>query len=160
MTDLTRQRPPRAPAPAQNPPQPPATQGVAAPTRSRPAAAAVAGSGLTGAVRRNLFQSQLTRRPTHTSSAAGTTTATATTTTTSSSNGSSSAETLRLDGCVDVLSDSEEIVVRDRHGEIELGDEPTHGLEDGEEEEALDERQENEREYSFLSLQISWSLFS
>lgn len=62
-------------------------------------------------VRRNLFQSQLTRRPTPASS--------------------NSAETLRLD--VDVLSDTSEIVVRDQHGEIELGDPPTPILEDPDE---------------------------
>lgn len=72
-------------------------------------------------VRRNLFQSQLTRRPT--------------------SNSSNSTETLRLD--VDVLSDTSEIVVRDKHGEVELGDPPTPVFED-EDDAPLDDRQENE----------------
>lgn len=80
-------------------------------------------NGASGAsVRRNLFQSQLTRRPT-----AGST--------------STSAETLHLD--VDVLSDTSEIVVRDKNGEIELGDPPTPALED-EDDVPLDHRQESE----------------
>ncbi|KAM0395013.1 hypothetical protein ACHAQC_004854 [Fusarium culmorum] len=74
-------------------------------------------------VRRNLFQSQLTRRPT-----AGST--------------STSAETLHLD--VDVLSDTSEIVVRDKHGEIELGDPPTPMMDD-EDEIPLDNAQECEK---------------
>jgi hypothetical protein len=77
----------------------------------------------TAGVRRNLFQSQLTRRPTPTSS--------------------NSAETLRLD--VDVLSDTSEIVIRDKNGEFEVGDPPTPPLEDPEEG-ALDDAQESERE--------------
>ena len=72
-------------------------------------------------VRRNLFQSQLTRRPTASSS--------------------NSAETLRVD--VDVLSDTSEIVIRDKDGEIELGDPPTPALED-EDEVPVDDRQESE----------------
>ncbi|RBR14970.1 uncharacterized protein FIESC28_07472 [Fusarium coffeatum] len=80
-------------------------------------------------VRRNLFQSQLTRRPT-----AGST--------------STSAETLHLD--VDVLSDTSEIVVRDKHGEIELGDPPTPIMED-EDELPLDHRQECEKERQRLA---------
>lgn len=84
-------------------------------------------------VRRNLFQSQLTRRPTPSSS--------------------NSAETLRLD--VDVLSDTSEIVVRDQHGEIELGDPPTPILEDPEEV-PVDDRQENESEsLAVPSLRVS-----
>jgi hypothetical protein len=73
-------------------------------------------------VRRNLFQGQLTRRPTPGSS-------------------STSAETLRLDA--DMASDTSEIVVRDQHGEIEMGDPPTPALEDPEEA-PLDDRQESE----------------
>lgn len=89
-----------------------ATNNAGAPTRPK---------APPGGVRRNLFQSQLTRRPTPSSS--------------------NSAETLRLD--VDVLSDTSEIVVRDQHGEIELGDPPTPILEDPDEVPA-DDRQENE----------------
>ncbi|KAM0238708.1 hypothetical protein ACHAPO_003680 [Fusarium lateritium] len=74
-------------------------------------------------VRRNLFQSQLTRRPT-----AGST--------------STSAETLHLD--VDVLSDTSEIVVRDKNGEIELGNPPTPMMDD-EDELPLDNAQECEK---------------
>ncbi|KAL4728536.1 hypothetical protein ACLX1H_005285 [Fusarium chlamydosporum] len=80
-------------------------------------------------VRRNLFQSQLTRRPT-----AGST--------------STSAETLHLD--VDVLSDTSEIVVRDKHGEIELGDPPTPMMDD-EDELPLDNAQECEKERQRLA---------
>lgn len=87
-------------------------------SRARPAGPA---SGIAG-VRRNLFQSQLTRRPTPTSS--------------------NSAETLRLD--VEVLSDSDEIVVRDKHGEIDLGDPPTPVFD--EPEELGDEGRETESE--------------
>ena len=59
------------------------------------------------AVRPNIFRSQLTRRPTASSS--------------------NSADTVRLD--VEVLPDSGEIVVRNQQGEIELGDPPTPILE-------------------------------
>ncbi|KAI0840257.1 hypothetical protein F5Y06DRAFT_252189 [Hypoxylon sp. FL0890] len=82
----------------------------------------------TAGVRRNLFQSQLTRRPTPT---------------TSSSN--ASAETLRL-ADVEVLSDTSEIVIRDKNGEFEIGDPPTPPPDDPEDGGALDEAQESERE--------------
>lgn len=81
------------------------------------------GTSSAASVRRNLFQSQLTRRPTGGGSS------------------STSAETLHLD--VDVLSDTSEIVVRDKHGEIELGDPPTPMLED-EDDVPMDHRQETE----------------
>ncbi|KAM0435259.1 hypothetical protein ACHAPT_003353 [Fusarium lateritium] len=87
------------------------------------------GTSSAASVRRNLFQSQLTRRPTAGSS-------------------STSAETLHLD--VDVLSDTSEIVVRDKHGEIELGDPPTPMLED-DDEVPLDHRQETEKERQRLA---------
>ncbi|KAI0122882.1 hypothetical protein BJ170DRAFT_687593 [Xylariales sp. AK1849] len=99
--------------------------GAARPVRNpNPAAAAPPppNNGATG-VRRNLFQSQLTRRPTPTSS--------------------TSAETLRLD--VEVLSDTSEIVIRDKNGEFEVGDWPPPPM-DEPEEQALDEVLENERE--------------
>ncbi|KAJ4237480.1 hypothetical protein NW759_000591 [Fusarium solani] len=86
-------------------------------------------SSASASVRRNLFQSQLTRRPTAGSS-------------------STSAETLHLD--VDVLSDTSEIVVRDKHGEIELGDPPTPMLED-DDDVPLDHRQETEKERQRLA---------
>ncbi|KAL2207464.1 hypothetical protein CC79DRAFT_1368332 [Sarocladium strictum] len=94
----------------------------------------------TGGVRRNLFTSQLTRRPTPTSS-------------------NNSAETLRLDAAaasaaaslVDVHDDEGgEIVVRDQHGEIELADPPSPEV-DELDEGALDDRQENERERQRLA---------
>ncbi len=92
-------------------------------------------------VRRNLFQSQLTRRPTPTETArpgggGGGVNNTSMTT-------SSSAETLRLD--VDVLSESSEIVIRDQNGEFEIEDPPTPPLDDPDDEVALDDAQENER---------------
>ncbi|KAF4980860.1 hypothetical protein FZEAL_3234 [Fusarium zealandicum] len=94
-------------------------------SRTRNGASSSANAG----VRRNLFQSQLTRRPTAGSS-------------------STSAETLHLD--VDVLSETSEIVVRDQHGEIELGDPPTPELED-EDELPMDHRQESEKERQRLA---------
>ncbi|KAI8630153.1 hypothetical protein F5Y19DRAFT_55967 [Xylariaceae sp. FL1651] len=103
----------------------------------------------TTGVRRNLFQSQLTRRPTPTgTSGTGMGTA-AGTTTTATSSASNSAETLRLD--IDVLSDTSEIVIRDKNGEFEVGDPPTPPLNDPNEEAALDDAQENERERQKLA---------
>ncbi|OTB05849.1 hypothetical protein M426DRAFT_10294 [Hypoxylon sp. CI-4A] len=88
----------------------------------------------TAGIRRNLFQNQLTRRPTPT---------------TSSSN--NSVETLRL-GEVEVLSDTSDIVIRDRNGEFEIGDPPSPTPDDPEETGgALDEVQENERERQKLA---------
>lgn len=93
----------------------------------------------TGAVRRNLFTSQLTRRPTTTSS-------------------NNSAETVRIDSSTstaaaaaaavaepaDALDDLDgEIVVRDQHGEIELADPPSPEM-DEDEEGALDDGREIE----------------
>ena len=75
----------------------------------------------TSSVRRNLFQSHLTRRPTPSSS--------------------TSAETLRLD--TDAQSESSEIVVRDKNGEVELGDPPPPPVDDPDEM-AVDARHENE----------------
>lgn len=83
--------------------------------RPRPAASGV---------RRNLFTSQLTRRPTPTSS-------------------SNSAEPSRADGAEDTNTSSSDIVVRDQHGEIDLEDPPAPEL-DEHEDGALDDRQENE----------------
>lgn len=98
-----------------------------APPTTTTASASVAPNG----VRRNLFQSQLTRRPTASSS--------------------NSNEKLRLDADVnvDVLSDTSEIVVRDKQGEFELGDPPSPVLED-EDDVPLDDRQENESAYFFF----------
>ncbi|KAK6834643.1 hypothetical protein PG987_009337 [Apiospora arundinis] len=86
------------------------------------------GDGSPGAVRRNLFQSQLTRRPTSTSS--------------------NSAETLRMDA--DNVSNTSDIVIRDEHGDFEVGDPPTPPM-DEPEAEALDDMQENERERQKLA---------
>ncbi|XXH00319.1 hypothetical protein Hte_006662 [Hypoxylon texense] len=105
------------------------------PPHARPGTNRTARTNNTVGVRRNLFQSQLTRRPTPTSS----------------SSANTSAETLRL-GDVEVLSDtSSDIVLRDKNGEFEVGDPPTppdDGLEEGG---ALDEAQENERERQRLA---------
>ncbi|KAI1477196.1 hypothetical protein F4774DRAFT_204636 [Daldinia eschscholtzii] len=90
----------------------------------------------TAGIRRNLFQSQLTRRPTPT---------------TSSQSSNNSAETLRL-GDVEVLSDTSDIVVRDKNGEFDVGDPPTPPLDDPEEGGgALDDAQESERERQRLA---------
>lgn len=89
------------------------------------------GSGTTSSsVRRNLFQSQLTRRPTASST--------------------TSAETIRLetDGANE---ESDDIVVRDQDGEVECGDPPTPPVDDPEEEGLLDPTQENERERQRLA---------
>ncbi|KAI0416829.1 hypothetical protein F5X98DRAFT_174874 [Xylaria grammica] len=104
----------------------------------------------TAAVRRNLFQSQLTRRPTSTDTmrpgGADAANNASSMTTSSSTN---SAETLRLD--VDVLSESSEIVIRDKNGEFEVEDPPTPPLDDPDDEVALDDAQENERERQKLA---------
>ncbi|OAA40315.1 hypothetical protein NOR_05876 [Metarhizium rileyi] len=92
----------------------PPTNGI-----SRPRAPGVA----TSAVRPNLFRSQLTRRPTASSS--------------------NSTDTVRLD--VEVLSDGSEIVVRNQLGEIELGDPPTPIME-ADESEDRDDSQQKERQ--------------
>ncbi|KAL3304461.1 upf0220 domain protein [Colletotrichum asianum] len=105
------------------------------------------------AVRRNLFQG-LTRRPTGTTAAnANAPTGMASAAPTSSSG--NSAETLRLD--VDVLSDGSaapqgplEIVVRDEHGEIELGELPTLVFDEADEA-ALDDREESKKERQRLA---------
>lgn len=48
-------------------------------------------------------------------------------------------------GDVEVLSDTSEIVIRDKNGEFEVDDPPTPPRDDPEEGGALDEAQENER---------------
>ena len=86
-------------------------------------------SGLSGSgVRRNLFQSQLTRRPTPTSSAPG--------------------DAFRLDA--DAQSESSDIVVRDKNGEVDLGELPPPSVEEPDEI-PLDARQDNEKERQRLS---------
>ena len=106
------------------------------PAASRPRAAN--GSGAPPqAVRRNLFQNAQNpkgaRRPAPVSQ--------------------SSAETLRPDAEVPVGLDTSEIVVRDRHGEVELGDPPTPDLED-QGEMPLDSQQEIERTTPYLPLVV------
>ncbi|KAK8038144.1 hypothetical protein PG994_014911 [Apiospora phragmitis] len=115
-----------------HPPQPMArAAAAAAPRPNRTTAAAATASTATvapSAVRRNLFQSQPTRRPTSTSS--------------------TSAETLRMDA--DTASNTSDIVIRDEHGDFEVGDPPTPPM-DEPEAEALDDIQENERERQKLA---------
>jgi len=98
-------------------------------------------SSSTSSVRRNLFQSQLTRRPTAGSSS-------------SASTSTSQAETVRLDsnGSTSRLSSesNSDIVIRDKDGEIHLLDPPTPPL-DEMDEMILDTRQENERERKRLA---------
>ena len=84
-------------------------------------------------VRRNLFQSQLTRRPTPGAPPAG-------------GGAGAGAEALRLEGCVDVLSDSDEIVVRDKKGEVEV---EGPGFVEGDE--GVDEREEMESKFGTSS---------
>ncbi|KAK2775627.1 upf0220 domain protein [Colletotrichum kahawae] len=105
------------------------------------------------AVRRNLFQG-LTRRPTGTTAANSNAPPGMASTAPTSSSGNS-AETLRLD--VDVLSDGSaapqgpvEIVVRDEHGEIELGELPTLVFDEADEA-ALDDREESKKERQRLA---------
>jgi hypothetical protein len=107
---------------------PPVTRPAAVrPSRTAlPSASATSNGGGPGGpgVRRNLFQSQLTRRPTPTSSS------------------SNSTETLRLD--IDLLPETSDIVIRDRNGEFEVGDPPTPPMEEPDEG-VIDEILENER---------------
>ncbi|KAI3325004.1 hypothetical protein HD806DRAFT_463147 [Xylariaceae sp. AK1471] len=118
----------------------------APPANLRPGTSRItrAATSTTG-VRRNLFQSHLTRRPTTTTGTGGG----GDTTTAATSSSSNSAEMLRLD--IDVLSDSSEIVIRDKNGEFEVGDPPTPPLDDHSDEAALDDVQENERERQKLA---------
>ncbi|KAL8392841.1 hypothetical protein RB595_002865 [Gaeumannomyces hyphopodioides] len=83
---------------------------------------------VSSSVRRNLFQSQLTRRPTPTSSG--------------------ESDTLRLDP--DAPAESSDIVVRDKNGEVELDDPPTPPIDDPDEI-ALDPRQQSEKERQRLA---------
>lgn len=86
----------------------------------------VAGQNTSG-IRRNLFQSQLTRRPTPTTSSSNT-----------------SAETLRL-ADVEVLSETSDIVIRDKNGEFDVGDPPATPPDEIEEDRVLDDAQESQR---------------
>jgi len=114
MPDLSRRNPSNAPNQVR--------------TRAAPPPTAASG------VRRNLFQSQLTRRPTPSSA-------------------STSTETLRLDSCVDVLSDSDEIVVRDKQGELEVGEAVALGIAGEDEEDGVvDERAEMESKNDYIRL--------
>ncbi|KAI0119870.1 hypothetical protein GGR51DRAFT_41 [Nemania sp. FL0031] len=132
-------------------PPPHLRPGVSRITRAATSAAA--------GVRRNLFQSQLTRRPTTAETTrlgppggggpASSTAATTATIATTTSSSSASADALRLD--VDMLPESTEIVIRDKNGEFEVDDPPTPPLDDPEDDAALDDAQENERERQRLA---------
>lgn len=52
-----------------------------------------------------------------------------------------------LENAPDVRADSSEIIVRDQHGEIEVGDPPTPLFEYGDEDGIIDEGQEVESKY-------------
>lgn len=117
----------RAPPPRAQ--QQPTTAVGGALNRPRTTGPAPSASTLASNVRRNLFQGNLTRRPTGGSA-------------------STSAETLRLDtgggsGGDTEPPESSDIVVRDRNGEVQLGDPPLPVVDDAEEV-APDARQENE----------------
>ncbi len=87
-------------------------------------------------VRRHLFQSQLTRRQTPAPSSSG--------------------KTLRLESIEpqpEEESSSSEIVVRDKNGDVELGDPPTPPMDDPDEV-ALDVRHENESKDTALGMEI------
>ncbi|KAI1498533.1 hypothetical protein F5X99DRAFT_318307 [Biscogniauxia marginata] len=114
------------------------------PGHSRTGRANLAGGG----VRRNLFQGQLTRRPTPTTSSAAAAAAAVANSSSSSSATTAAEKAMRLD--VEVLSDTSEIVIRDKNGEFEVGDPPTPTLEDMDEV-VLDDAQENERERQKLA---------
>lgn len=99
-------------------------------------------SSTSQSVRRNLFQSQLTRRP--------------------PAGSSGSADALHLDADAQKEQQhqfqhplespsQEDIVVRDKNGEIQLGDPPTPPIDDAEELLALDARHENEKERQRLA---------
>ncbi|KAF4585746.1 UPF0220 domain protein [Ophiocordyceps camponoti-floridani] len=93
--------------------------------RPRQTEASASRARATAAARANLFRSQLTRRPTVSSTA--------------------SVETLRLD--VDVLSDTSEIVVRNQKGEVELADPPALSVEQQQQQQQQTEHHlETERE--------------
>ncbi|KAK3378545.1 hypothetical protein B0H63DRAFT_525765 [Podospora didyma] len=101
------------------------------------------GGGIpSSSVRRNLFQSQLTRRPTATISGKSSSTTTT----------STSGETLRLDEDPESSAEScSDIVIRDKNGEIELTDPSTPPLDDPDEMLALDTQQESEKERQRLA---------
>jgi len=127
----------------------PPPRGVAKTSSRGPTAASSASTN----VRRNLFQSQLTRRPT-----AGTG---GSSSVSSSASASASAETLRLDPDIQLQPPSEpsassatppaflDIVIRDKNGEVELEDPPTPVVDA--DEVALDAHQEGERERQRLA---------
>ncbi|KAI0205422.1 hypothetical protein F4808DRAFT_284393 [Astrocystis sublimbata] len=125
-------------------------------------------------VRRNLFQSHLSRRPTATESsksgpgASSATNGISSATTHANGNGNSngngngtaskSSSSISVDDMprheCDLLSESSDIVIRDANGEFEIGDPPSPPLDDLDEEAALDEAQESERERHRLAATV------
>jgi len=77
-------------------------------------------------VRRNLFHQHLSRRPTTSST-------------------STSAETLRLD--TEHESETSDIVIRDKNGDFEIGDELLQVVDDEQEERGQGDAQEDESEF-------------
>lgn len=61
---------------------------------------------------------------------------------------------MRLD--IDVLSETSEIVIRDKNGEFEVGDPPTPSMEDGSDEGAVDEERENKRMHKDIKETSHW----
>lgn len=59
----------------------------------------------------------------------------------------------------DVLSETSEIVIRDKNGEFEVGDPPTPPLDEAEEEAALDDAQENERTLRIIARSLARPFF-
>ncbi|KAI1191421.1 hypothetical protein F5B17DRAFT_309351 [Nemania serpens] len=122
------------------------------PGASRLTRAATGAAGAAG-VRRNLFQSQLTRRPTPAETTrpggGGPASTAAPTSSMSTMSTTTSAEPMRVDA--DVLSESSEIVVRDKNGEFEVEDPPTPPMDEPDDEAALDDAQENEKERQRLA---------
>ncbi|KAL6910867.1 hypothetical protein GGI43DRAFT_27307 [Trichoderma evansii] len=63
----------------------------------------------------------------------------------------SPAESVRLDAEMTPRAEASDLVVRDQHGEVEIGNPPTPVVDDEEELQALEYQQENEREKQRLA---------
>ncbi|KAI0397221.1 hypothetical protein F5Y17DRAFT_389130 [Xylariaceae sp. FL0594] len=102
----------------------------------------------TAGVRRNLFQSHISRRPTPAGDTGTSTGVGGHRANTMTSSSSTSADTLRIDA--GMLSDSSDIVVREQNGEFEMSDPPLLLQEQGDET-SLDDMQESQRERQRLA---------
>jgi hypothetical protein len=118
----------------------------AAPARASTAGISKARNGMpsSASVRRNLFQSQLTRRPTALSPAPEDLHLDEDAEKEQQDNGSFQPQT-------EASFPQDDIVVRDHNGEIELGDPPTPTIDDPEDMEALEARHEDEMERERLA---------